>query len=89
MYQIQRTYLLDSTDKTDWINRISDWNVYTPKATKSNHCVKIILAKKVTKAKFLPFHIVTLSCFIESIKKKAGVDCLPINFQISTFTLFK
>lgn len=86
MYQIQRTYLLDSTDKSDWINRISDWNVYTPIATKSNHCVKIILAKKVTKAKFLPFHIVTLSCFIESIKKKGYLIFLKVmNKELNEF----
>lgn len=86
MYQIKRTYMLDSTDKTDWINRISDWNVYTPKATKSNHCVKIILAKKVTKAKFLPFHIVTLSCFIESIKKKGYLIFLMVmNTELNEF----
>ena len=70
MYQIKRTFLLNSPDKTDWIKKICDWNAYTPEVTRTNQCVKIILTKKVTKNKFTPFHIVTLSCFIEAIKKK-------------------
>lgn len=86
MYQIKRTFSLNSPDKTDWIKKICDWNAYTPEVTRTNQCVKIILTKKVTKNKFTPFHIVTLSCFIEAIKKKGYLIFLEVlNSELNEF----
>lgn len=86
MYQIKRIFSLNSPDKTDWIRKICEWNNYTPKVTRINQCVRIILAKKVTKSKFTPFHIVTLSCFIEAIKKKGYLIFLEVlNTELNEF----
>lgn len=86
MYQIKRIFWLNTPDKTYWIKQISSWNDYTPKVTRSDQCVKIILNKKVTKNKFTPFHIVTLSCFIEAIKKKGYLIFLEIkNAELNEF----
>lgn len=85
-YRIVKTFVLDSHDKTEWVKRITSWESETYKAKKDNLCIKIILGKKVTKSKFAPFHIVTLSCFIESIKRKGLLIFLEIqDIELNNF----
>lgn len=78
-YNIKRTYYLYASDKTNWIEQISVWSQSLPKTVDSNDCVKIVLGKGVTIRKFTPFHIVLLSCFIETIKQKGYMIYLETN----------
>ena len=77
-YSTIKSCILNSHDKTEWIKKICEWNSCVKKTSKHNLCVRIILEKGVVKSRFAPFHIVTLSCFIESIKRKGYLIFLDI-----------
>ena len=51
------------------------------KTSCSSDCIKIIIGFGVSKKDFDPFHIVTLSCFIDFIKKNGYLVYLDINNQ--------
>jgi hypothetical protein len=75
---IRYQYTLTSSNKTDWIKHIVRWTETLRQATFEGDCVKVILEDNVTKNRFSPFHIVTLSCFIELIKRKGYLVYLEV-----------
>lgn len=77
-YKIRKTFMFPISDKLDWVKRICHWRNVLVKASYSYDCIKIIIGPKVTKTGFTPFHIVTLSCFIDFIKKKEYLIYLDI-----------
>lgn len=86
MYTIKETYLFPNCDKVQWIRSISVWSEQLSPSDEGDNCVKLTLGKGVVKGKFLPFHIVTLSCFIELIKKKGYLVLLNVkNRELSEF----
>ena len=78
MQYFKYTYLFQNCDKMDWISKISSWNSNMENARIKGECIEIRFGKNVEKNKFFPFHIVTLSCFIESAKQKGYLIYLQI-----------
>lgn len=95
-YKICHWFVLYSCNKTAWIKRIIRWTEALHQATTKKDCVKVILKDNVTKNRFSPFHIVTLSCFIETIKRKGYLVYLEVKdeelhdfiFNDISFTLY-
>lgn len=79
MYDIKEIYDLPTCDKTDWVEKISEWSKSLPKTTEPFDCIRINLWEEVTKNRLTPFHIVLLSCFIETIKQKGYMIFLEID----------
>lgn len=85
-YRIVQSCLLDQYDKMEWLERICFWHATVPKALGSSDCIHLIIGEKVYKDKFYPFHIVTLSCLIESFKMKGYLVMLEVkNAQLERF----
>lgn len=74
-YSINNTKSIyfDSPNRIDWVQKIHICQRTLPKAQKRNGAIEtipIILGESITINKFDPFHIVLLSCLIESLKQK-------------------
>lgn len=78
-YRIRRTFNFRSSDKMEWIKNICQWRSCLTKASYSYDCINIIIDDKVFKKDFTPFHIVTLSCFIDFIKKNGYLIILDVS----------
>ena len=79
----------DSPDRIDWVSIIHTCQTGLPKARKKNGIpasIAITLSETITVSKFDPFHIVLLSCLIESIKQKGYVIWIKIlNEELANF----
>lgn len=79
--KVEYSCILSSYDKTEWIEKICFWSKTIKGPTAPYNTVEIQLGPKVVKHKFLPFHIVTLSCFIELLKREGWIVFLIIENQ--------
>ena len=80
--------VLSSCDKTEWIEKICSWNSSFRNSSSCYGYVEIRLGKNVVIHKFLPYHIVTLSCFIELLRSKRYIVFLIIeNLDLKEFIL--
>ena len=80
--------VLSSCDKTEWIEKICSWNSSFRNSSSCYGYVEIRLGKNVVIHKFLPYHIVTLSCFIELLRSKRYIVFLIIeNLELKEFIL--
>ena len=77
--KVEYSCILSSYDKTEWIEKIFFWSKTIKGPTAPYNTVEIQLGPKVVKHKFLPFHIVTLSCFIELLKREGWIVFLIID----------
>ena len=85
-YKIRETYILSDYDKMKWAEDICRWRRTLAKSFSPSDCVKIIIRDKVSKKRFTPFHIVTLSCFIDYVKKNGYLVILDVqNEELKEF----
>lgn len=83
---IKYRFLFKDCSKTGWIQKVFLYRNYVRRAEGSMDCIILIVGKSVTKEKFSPFHIVTLSCLIDFFKKRGYLVALQIeNEELKSF----
>ena len=83
---IKYRFLFKDCSKTGWIQKVFLFRNYVRRAEGAMDCIILIVGKSVTKEKFSPFHIVTLSCLIDFFKKRGYLVALQIeNEELKNF----
>lgn len=83
---VKYRFLFKDCSKTGWIQKVFLYKNYVRRAEGSMDCIILIVGKSVTKEKFSPFHIVTLSCLIDFFKKRGYLVALQIeNEELKNF----
>lgn len=77
-YVIKDNFILNNCHKTGWLENISRWCLHLHDAISKVDSVLISLGANVKLRDFTPFHIVTLSCFIEFVKQKGYMVYLHV-----------
>lgn len=85
---VKNCYELYSCDKKEWIEKICSWSRDVKISSSYDDCSEIRLGTEVVIHKFLPFHIVTLSCFIELLKRMRWRVFLVVeNYELRNFII--
>lgn len=85
-YKIIMTFVFHDSSRIRWVKSICQWRCSLASASLPSECVRIVLGGRISKTDINPFHIVTLSCFIDFIKKKGYLVILDIgNHELSDF----